>query len=257
MNNSPIPPSWSPRPQDGARILIIGASGGLGQSVADLLIKAENCTIGLHGASAAPESDRENVISIQRRFEVESDCVAVVEEFADQAGGIDGLVLLNGALSQTSHWLEMEEAEWNADFAVNLSHPFFLARQTMKRMRKQGNGGRIVFNGTESALHGGSGHSMPYAMTKLATECMVKGMAREGAPDRILVNGVRLGFVKSGFHQRWSGRDDEFLEERAQLVPLKRGGETWEAAALIVYLLSGYAEFITGQMYALTGGDWL
>jgi 3-oxoacyl-[acyl-carrier protein] reductase len=252
-----IPPDWTPRPSDGARILVIGASGGLGRSVADMLLQAGNCTIGVHGASTAPDIDGANVIAIQRRFENETDCVSVIEEFADRAGGIDGLVLLNGALNQSSHWLEMDEATWNADFAVNLSHPFFLARAAMKRMRNQGNGGRIVFNGTESALHGGSAQSLPYAMTKLATECMVQGMAREGAGDGILVNGVRLGFIKSGFHQRWSGRDDAFLEKRADLVPLKRGGEPWEAAALIVYLLSGYSGFITGQMYALTGGDWL
>lgn len=257
MIGNPPPPSWVPRPRDGARILVVGASGGLGRSVADMLLQAENCTIGVHGASISPDIDGENVIAIRRRFEAEDDCIAVVEEFADRAGGIDGLVLLNGALNQSSHWMEMDEATWNADIAVNLSHPFFLARHAMKHMRKAGTGGRIVFNGTESAHHGGSPHSMPYAMTKLATECMVQGMAREGAADNILVNGVRLGFIKSGFHQRWSGRDDAFLEERADLVPLKRGGEPWEAAALIVYLLSGYAGFITGQMYALTGGDWL
>ena len=98
---------------------------------------------------------------------------------------------------------------------------------------------------------------MPYAMTKLATECMVQGMARDGAPDGILVNGVRFGYITSGFHQRWSGRDASFMEERAKLVPLKRGGDPAEAAALVCYLLSDWAGFITGQMFALTGGDWL
>ena len=47
------------------------------------------------------------------------------------------------------------------------------------------------------------------------------------------------------------------MAERADLVPLKRGGHPDEAAALIVYLLSGWASFINGQMIALTGGDWL
>ena len=68
---------------------------------------------------------------------------------------------------------------------------------------------------------------------------------------------MRLGYIASGFHQRWSGRDEKQMTERAQLVPLKRGGDPQEAAALIVFLLSGWSRFMTGQMVALTGGDWL
>ena len=95
------------------------------------------------------------------------------------------------------------------------------------------------------------------AIAKRGTEAMVQGFAREGAPDGILVNGVRLGYIRSGFHQRWHGRTEQQMAERADLVPLKRGGEPEEAAALFIYLLSGWASFMTGQMLALTGGDWL
>lgn len=253
----PQPTDWTPRVSAGSRILVIGASGGLGGAVVEMLASSGNCVIGAHGASKPPTNVPADGIVLQRRFECEADCITVIDEFAEKSGGIDGLVLLNGALNQTGHWLDMDEATWQAEMATNLSHPFFLARHAMKRMRQRGEGGRIVLNGTESALHGGSTHSMPYAMAKLATECMVQGMARAGAADNILVNGVRLGFIKSGFHQRWSGRDDAFLAERAEMVPLKRGGEPWEAAALIVYLLSDYAGFITGQMHSLSGGDWL
>ncbi|MAF94206.1 MAG: hypothetical protein CMM60_00340, partial [Rhodospirillaceae bacterium] len=111
--------------------------------------------------------------------------------------------------------------------------------------------------GTESALHGGSAESFPYAIAKRGTECMVQGLAREGAADGILVNGLRFGYIASGFHQRWHKRTEADMKDRAQMVPLKRGGEPEEAAALMVYLLSGWAGFITGQMIPLTGGDWL
>ena len=68
---------------------------------------------------------------------------------------------------------------------------------------------------------------------------------------------MRLGFIASGFHERWHDKTEVEMQERADMVPLKRGGYPDEAAALMVYLLSGWAGFITGQMYALTGGDWL
>ena len=47
------------------------------------------------------------------------------------------------------------------------------------------------------------------------------------------------------------------MAERAELVPLKRGGHVDEAAALMIWLLSGWSSFMTGQMIPLTGGDWL
>jgi len=252
------PPNWSPKVEDGARILVIGASGGLGSAVVDMLLDHSDCIVGAHGASKPyARHDDPRVVSLIRPFHSEADCIATVDDFIAAAGGLDGIVLMSGRLNFQGHWKDMPEQAWQADMTDNLGHPFFLARHAMAVMRAQGRGGRIVFNGTESALHGGSTHSMPYAMAKRATECMVQGMAREGAPDGVLVNGVRLGFIKSGFHQRWSGRDEAFLDKRAELVPLKRGGEPEEAAALIVYLLSGWGAYITGQMLALTGGDWL
>ena len=111
--------------------------------------------------------------------------------------------------------------------------------------------------GTGSALHGGSAQSFPYAIAKRGTECMIQGLAREGAPENILVNGVRLGFISSEFHERWHEKTEDDLKARADLVPLKRAGDPDEAAALMIYLLSGWSSFITGQMFPLTGGDWL
>jgi NAD(P)-dependent dehydrogenase (short-subunit alcohol dehydrogenase family) len=229
------------------------------------LAQGSECVIGAHGAGDAPSPDRftggkatkATIIPLQRRFDEEADCSALIEAFCTEAGGIDGLVHLSGALHFRGHWKDMPASDWRRDMAVNLDHPFYLARTAMAKMAAQGQGGRIVLNGTESALHGGSAVSFPYAIAKRGTEAMVQGFAREGAPDGILVNGVRLGYIRSGFHQRWHGRTEQQMAERADLVPLKRGGEPEEAAALFIYLLSGWASFMTGQMLALTGGDWL
>ena len=119
----------------------------------------------------------------------------------------------------------MSGDDWEKEIAVNLNQPFYLARAAMEWMKSSGAGGRIVLTGTESALHGGSAQSFPYAIAKRGTECMVQGLAREGAGDEILVNGIRLGFITSGFHQRWHNKSETELKERAAMVPLTRGGD--------------------------------
>ena len=250
-------PDWTPKVAPGTRVLIAGASGGLGRALTAMLLKGSDCIIGAHGASKLLTTKDKRVIPIRRAFKTESDCVAVVEEFRAKAGGIDALVVLSGAIHFPGRWMDMPEADFERNIAVNLNQPFYLARAAMKRMIGQGGGGRILLNGTESALHGGSATSMPYAVAKRGIECLVQGLAREGAPHGILVNGVRFGYIKSGFHQRWYSKTAADMKARADLVPLKRGGEPDEAAALMIYLLSGWAQFITGQMIPLTGGDWL
>ena len=252
-----VRPDWVPTAVPGARILITGASGGLGRALVDMLLAGSVGTIGAHGSNARHPSNDERVIHLNKTFDSESDCAALVDDFAEQAGGIDALVVLSGGIHFSGHWKDMPDEDWERDIAVNLNQPFYLARAAMAHMKKQDDGGRILLTGTESALHGGSAQSFPYAIAKRGTECMVQGLAREGAPDDILVNGLRFGFITSGFHQRWHGKTEQDMTERAGLVPLKRGGDPDEAAALMVYLLSGWAGFITGQMIPLTGGDWL
>jgi NAD(P)-dependent dehydrogenase (short-subunit alcohol dehydrogenase family) len=86
---------------------------------------------------------------------------------------------------------------------------------------------------------------------------MVKVLAREGAPDSILVNGVHFGYCASSFHERWHKKTKKDMQEQAKMVPLKRWVHAHDAAALMIYLLSGWAGFIRGQNLPLTGGDWL
>jgi 3-oxoacyl-[acyl-carrier protein] reductase len=253
-------PSWTPRLASGTRILVTGATGGLGRALVGMIAAdSDAACIGAHGGSQTFESETDDprIVPIVALLDGAESCERVVGEFVERAGGIEALCVLSGGIHYSGHWKSMPEADWNHDIDLNLNVPFYLARAAMAAMTRQGTGGSILLTGTESALHGGSPSSFPYAVAKRGTEAMVQGLAREGAPAGVLVNGVRLGYIASGFHQRWHGRTAEDMAERAELVPLKRGGDPREAAALMVYLMSGWARFITGQMIPLTGGDWL
>lgn len=249
--------TFIPQCKKGSKILVIGASGGIGRALLGLLAKSEAEIIGAHYSKNIPEYASSNCCLIQRELSTESDCNHVIEEFIKKAGGLDVVVNLAGGIHFSGSWMEMPEEFYLKDISLNLNIPFFIARSALQYMKAHNNWGRIILTGTESALHGGSETSFPYAIAKRGTECLVQGLAREGARHNVLVNGVRFGYIKSGFHQRWHNRTEEDMSKRATLVPLKRGGEPLEAAGLIVYLMSEWASFITGQMLPLTGGDWL
>lgn len=257
MNDAVSLPDWVPSVAPGSRILVAGASGGIGLALLDMLTRGAPCVIGAHrraGAARWPASPRHPVHDLPRALDGDADCRALVDAFVAAASGLDALVVLTGGITASRHWRELDESQWRADIDLNLNMPFFLARAAMERLDA---GGRVVLMGTESALHGGGATSLAYGTAKRGVECLVQGLAREGAGRGILVNGVRPGFIASGFHQRWQGYGEDTMERRVGLIPLKRAGLPEEVAALIVFLLSGWSQFITGQMFAVTGGDWL
>ena len=251
--------------QAGRRILVVGASGSIGAAVVELLVQ--------HGAvvGAHYHQRREPLEQLIKRGRLgerqirlyaaelssQQRCHALVDQFVEWAGGIDGLVQLSGTISQPRPWDEVPEPEWVADLAVNLSGPFFLAQRAMHYMKTQPTGGRIILTSTASAQHGGGSTSMAYGVAKAGIECLAKGLAREGAPHRILVNVVAPGFIESSFHTERMRRTDEQLAQRAALVPLKRAGTPQEVARVVIFLLSSGADYMTGQCLAVRGGDWL
>ena len=154
-----------------------------------------------------------------------------------------------------ANWEDLTEEEWSYDLSVNMIMPFFLAQRAILHMKKSG--GRIVMTSTASAVHGGGPTSLAYGVAKAGVECIVKGLARDCAKYNILVNAIAPGVFLTKFHTEKMKRNQEQLQERVKLVPLKRAGTTEELAGTIMYLLSESASYITGQVIAISGGERL
>lgn len=248
---------------DSTRILVAGASSDIGLALLPKLIK-RGAMIGAHCfeggdrlAIALDEMQVKNQVKVfKHRLTTQDECHGLVDNYIAWAGGIDVLIQLTGSVSSQCHWEDLGENDWNADIAVNLSAPFYLAQRTFKYMKTQGRG-RIVLMSTASASHGGGQDTLAYGVAKAGVECLVKGLAKGGAPFGILVNGLAPGFIDTRFHRERLGRDVTAMQHRAGLVPIKRAGTPDDVARTVEFLLSPGGDFITGEVITISGGDWL
>jgi len=240
------------------KILISGASSDIAASLVEKLCNSE-ATIGLHyNNNEKPllkytEDDR--IKKFQKKLVSEKSCYELIDNFVGWAGGIDCLVQLTGDIKRPVHWEALTYDDWIYDLTVNLVTPFFLAQRAAGHMK--GRGGRIILTSTASAAHGGGATSLAYGAAKAGIECITKGLARDCAKYDILVNAIAPGFIPTKFHTEKMNRTAEQLEERIKLIPLKRAGTTQEIADAILFLLSEHSTYITGQVIAVSGGDWL
>jgi NAD(P)-dependent dehydrogenase (short-subunit alcohol dehydrogenase family) len=115
-------------------------------------------------------------------------------------------------------------------------------------------GGRIV-NVTTVGGKAPAARALPTSVTRAAGINLTKSLANEYAPDRILVNTICLGLVKSAQWERRAKSDLEgYYREAAKRVPVGRMGEAEEFADLVAFLVSDRAAYITGTAINFDGG---
>ena len=247
------------------KILILGGSSVIGEALVDSLKNLPNSVLGIHffAGSSKIEHWREPLKHSPSRIEFfqgdltsQKACHGTVDKFVEWAGGIDGLVQLTGGVSKINTLESIRENDWHRDIALNLSGPLFAAQKAIQYMAESNNG-RIVFTSTASVRHGGGSDTVAYGAAKAGLEFVTRSLAKSGAPNNILVNAVAPGFIQTGFHQDALGRTVEELERRVDLIPLKRPGLPQEVARAIKFLLFESSSYITGEVIAISGGDWL
>jgi NAD(P)-dependent dehydrogenase (short-subunit alcohol dehydrogenase family) len=164
---------------------------------------------------------------------------------------IVGLANVAGVSSPTD-FLEVTTAEWDRVFDINIRGTFLVTRRVVPAMVAR-QVGRIVSVSSASAQRGGGTYSkVPYSAAKAAVIGFTRALARELGPHRITVNCVAPGPIDTDI---MGGTLTE--ERKAQIsadVLLGRVGTTREVAALIAFLLSEDAGYITAATYDINGG---
>jgi 3-oxoacyl-[acyl-carrier protein] reductase len=179
------------------------------------------------------------------------DQVAAMVESAERAwGGIDVLVN-NATLRLRRPFLEQPVEDWRAMMAVNLDGPYYTSRAVLPGMIAR-EWGRIINYSGHSAFIGGGPIT---TAAKLGVVGFTRGLAHEFGRHGITANAISPGTIEV--------ERDPGLERAADLagqvdpaVPIPRFGQPEEVAALVVYLASPLAGYVTGQCFHINGGDY-
>lgn len=156
-------------------------------------------------------------------------------------------VLVNNAgIRRDNLMVFMQNDEWESVVNTSLNGFFHLTRRLLKDMITHRHG-RVINISSVSGLKGMAGQ-VNYSAAKAALIGATKALAQEVAARKVTVNAVAPGFIESDM------TGDLNQDELKKLVPMKRFGKAEEVAALVAFLASDGAAYITGEAIAITGG---
>jgi NAD(P)-dependent dehydrogenase (short-subunit alcohol dehydrogenase family) len=239
----------------GKRALVTGGASGIGLATAELLRRegAEVALLDRSEKALAAAAARLGAAAFGADVLDPAAVAWAVGEATEAIGPPD--VLVNSAgVYRIAPLLAIDVAEWDEVLDVNLRGSFLVAREAARRMIAVGRGGAIVNISSMAGLVADvSEPTAAYNASKAGVIALTKQMAAEWAPHRIRVNCVCPGVIDTPMLRLMddpeAGR--AYLEEH---VPLRRLGRADEVAALIAFLASDDASYITGAAVPVDGG---
>lgn len=236
--------------------LVTGASRGIGAAIASAL--ADH---GCHVVGTATSESGANMISeklmgrggVGRVLNVtDPDSIARLMESVRSEMG-DPLILINNAgITQDNILMRMKDDEWNNVIDTNLNALFRLTKACVRGMTKA-RWGRVVNVTSVVGSMGNPGQSN-YAATKAGAEGMARSLAKELGSRSITVNCVAPGFIDTDMTK---ALDEVQRQALAAQIPLSRLGEPADIAAVVAFLVSDAAQYITGETIHVNGGLYM
>jgi glucose 1-dehydrogenase len=263
---SEAPPLAIPKQLSGQKALVTGANSGIGRAVALALGQAGadvmvNYVSGDDAAQTVVDQIKQagsEAAAYRADVASEDQVDAMFAHMVERFGTIDILVN-NAGLQRDAPFHSMTLEQWNQVISVNLTGQFLCARAAVREFLRRGvvpsvsaAAGKIICMSSVHQVIPWGGHAN-YAASKGGIHLLMESMAQELAPQRIRVNGIAPGAVRTPINRSaWETKDA--YDQLMKLVPYGRIGEPDDIARAAVWLASDQSDYVVGTTLFVDGG---
>jgi 3-oxoacyl-[acyl-carrier protein] reductase len=240
---------------EGKVALVTGASRGIGAAIAAALAEAGFRVAGTAtseaGAASIGEALGAEHLGLEMNLESD-DSVAEALKAVEATLGAPLVLVNNAGITQDNLMLRMSLEQWVKVMDTNANGLFRVTKPLLRGMMKA-RFGRIINLSSVIARRGNAGQAN-YAASKGAVEGFTRALAQEVGSRGITVNAVAPGFIET---EMTAGLGEEVTENLRSAIALGRFGAASEVAALVAFLASDGAGYITGETIAINGGLYM
>jgi 3-oxoacyl-[acyl-carrier protein] reductase len=241
---------------EGKTALVTGAGSGIGKCIAETYARegARVALADVNGdtAKSAARGIGNNAIALRCDVSKKADIKGVVAETVAAFGALDILVNNAGATHVNKPMLDIDEAEYDRVFAINVKGVFLACQAVVPVLRERG-GGVIINIGSTAGLRPRPGLSA-YNATKGAVHILTKALAVELAPDGIRVCAIAPVATETPLLPSFLGPAPGMREKFIATIPMGRLALPQDIADAALFLASAEAKFITGNIMEVDGG---